>query len=169
MRRGGRRPRRCRRAADGCGNVAGPAGDARSRRHRRGPRRLRPAGVVPGRRGRRGAPNPGHAARGGPPGTEEQERDLPVREPRPGSDPAERIWLRLIDEYLWCLTQGLGEREEIDAVLCEVIGTDEGPLQKIRTLDPALLEPRLAALEASLGNRYQPTRSLLERVREADV
>jgi len=85
-----------------------------------------------------------------------------------GTDVAERVWLRLIDEYLWCLTQGLGEREEIDAVLREVVGTDEGPLQKIRTLDPALLEPRLAALEASLGNRYQPTRSLLERVRGAD-
>ena len=90
--------------------------------------------------------------------------------PRAGTeaDIVERIWLRLIDEYLWCLTQGLGEREEIDAVLREVVGTDEGPLQKIRTLDPALLEPRLAALEASLGNRYQPTRSLLERVRGAD-
>jgi 3-hydroxyacyl-CoA dehydrogenase len=85
-----------------------------------------------------------------------------------GEDVAERVWLRLIDEYLWCLTQGLGERDEIDAVLREVVGTDEGPLQKIRTLDPALLEPRLAALEASLGSRYQPTRSLLERVRGAD-
>jgi 3-hydroxyacyl-CoA dehydrogenase len=90
--------------------------------------------------------------------------------PRAGAreDVAERIWLRLIDEYLCCLTQGLGERDEIDAVLREVVGTEEGPLTKIRQLDPVLLEPRLAALEASLGGRYRPTRALLERVRGDD-
>ena len=85
-----------------------------------------------------------------------------------GADIVERIWLRLIDEYLWCLTQGLGERDEIDAILREVVGSEEGPLQKIRDLDPALLEPKLAMLEASLGGRYQPTRALLERVRSDD-
>lgn len=95
------------------------------------------------------------------------ESDVAPR-PDPGGDVPERIWLRLIDEYLCCLTQGLGERDEIDAILREVVGTDEGPLQKIRELDPTVLEPRLAALEASLGSRYQPTRSLLERVRRDD-
>jgi len=90
--------------------------------------------------------------------------------PRAGADAdiVERIWLRLIDEYLWCLTQGLGERDEIDAILREVVGSEEGPLQKIRELDPAFLEPRLAVLEESLGGRYQPTRALLERVRSDD-
>ncbi len=95
------------------------------------------------------------------------ESDVAPR-PEPGEDIPGRIWLRLIDEYLCCLTQGLGERDEIDAILREVVGTDEGPLEKIRELDPTLLEPRLAALEASLGGRYQPTRSLLERVRRDD-
>jgi 3-hydroxyacyl-CoA dehydrogenase len=90
--------------------------------------------------------------------------------PRPASaeDVAERIWLRLIDEYLCCVTQELGERDEIDAVLREVVGTDEGPLHRLRELDPALLQPRLAALEERLGGRYQPTRSLLERMRRDD-
>src|SRR5262249_31336806 len=90
--------------------------------------------------------------------------------PRGGAeaDIVERIWLRLIDEYLWCLTQGLGERDEIDAILREVVGSEEGPLKKIRELDPAFLEPRLAVLEESLGGRYQPTRALLERVRSDD-
>jgi len=90
--------------------------------------------------------------------------------PRAGADAdiAERIWLRLIDEYLWCLTQELGERDEIDAILREVVGSEEGPLQKIRELDPAFLEPRLAMLEERLGGRYQPTRALLERVRSDD-
>jgi 3-hydroxyacyl-CoA dehydrogenase len=88
--------------------------------------------------------------------------------PGPAEDIPGRIWLRLIDEYLCCLTQGLGERDEIDAILREVIGTDEGPLHKIRELDPAFLEPRLAALETRLGGRYQPTRSLLELVRRDD-
>jgi len=85
-----------------------------------------------------------------------------------GEDVAERVWLRLIDEYLCCITQELGEPDEIDAVLREVVGTDAGPLQKIRELDPALLQPRLAALEARLGNRYEPTLSLLERMRRHD-
>jgi len=85
-----------------------------------------------------------------------------------GEDIAERIWLRLIDEYLCCLSQGLGERDDVDAALREVIGVDTGPLEKIRELDPAFLQPRLAALEASLGNRYEPTPSLLERVRMHD-
>src|SRR5262249_41990369 len=85
-----------------------------------------------------------------------------------GEDVAERVWLRLIDEYLCCITQELGEPDEIDAVLREVVGTDAGALQKIRELGPALLQPRLAALEARLGNRYEPTLSLLERMRRHD-
>jgi 3-hydroxyacyl-CoA dehydrogenase len=88
--------------------------------------------------------------------------------PATGEDVSERIWLRLIDEYLYCVAQELGEPGEIDAVLREVVGTEEGPLEKIRELDPDLLQPRLAALEASLGGRYQPTRSLLERMRRTD-
>jgi len=91
-----------------------------------------------------------------------------VPRPAPGDDVPGRIWLRLIDEYLCCLAQGLGERDEIDALLCEVVGTDEGPLKRIRELDPAFLEPRLAALEERLGARYLPTRSMLERVRRDD-
>jgi len=83
-------------------------------------------------------------------------------------DVAERIWLRLIDEYLCCVAQDLGERDEIDAVLREVTGTDEGPLHRLRALDPVLLEARLAALEERLGGRYHPTRSLLERVGRDD-
>src|SRR4029453_2272778 len=88
--------------------------------------------------------------------------------PGPAEDVAERIWLRLIDEYLCCVAQDLGERDEIDAVLREVIGTDEGPLHRLRELDPALLESRLAALEERLGGRYHLTRSLLERVGRDD-
>jgi len=86
-----------------------------------------------------------------------------------GEDVVERVWLRLIDEYLCCVTEGLGGYDEIDAVLREVVGTDEGPLEWIRDLDPTLLQSRLAALEAGLGNRYEPTRSLLERVRGHDA
>jgi 3-hydroxyacyl-CoA dehydrogenase len=86
-----------------------------------------------------------------------------------GEDIAERVWLRLINEYLCCVAEGLGERDEIDAVLREVIGADAGPLQKIRDLDPAFLLPRLAALEGGLGHRYQPTSSLLARVRTHDA
>jgi len=85
-----------------------------------------------------------------------------------GEDVTQRIWLRLIDEYLHCVVQELGEPAEIDAVLCEVVGTDEGPLEKIRALDPDVLQPRLAALEAGLGGRYHPTRCLLERMRRTD-
>jgi len=95
------------------------------------------------------------------------ESDLGAR-PGAGESIAERVWLRLIDEYVYCVAQGLGDRREIDAVLREVLGTDEGPLEKIRTLDPARLQPTLAALEASLGNRYEPTRSLLESVHRRD-
>jgi len=91
-----------------------------------------------------------------------------VARPAAGEDVTERIWLRLVDEYLCCVAQGLGEADEIDAVLREVVGTDEGPLEKIRRLDPELLQPRLAALEATLGGRYQPTRGLLERMRGTD-
>jgi len=91
-----------------------------------------------------------------------------ARRPDVGEDIAERIWMRLIDEYLCCVALELGDREEMDAIVREVIGTDEGPLEKIRKLDPALLQPRLAALEAGLGGRYRPTRSLLERVRGDD-
>jgi 3-hydroxyacyl-CoA dehydrogenase len=83
-------------------------------------------------------------------------------------DVPERIWLRLIDEYLCCVAEGLGDHDEIDAIVREVLGTDEGPLAKIGTVDPALLLPRLAALEAGLGGRYHPTRSLLEGVRRHD-
>jgi 3-hydroxyacyl-CoA dehydrogenase len=88
--------------------------------------------------------------------------------PAATEDIPERIWLRLIDEYLCCVAQGLGDRDEIDAIVREVVGTDEGPQKRIGKLDPALLQPRLAALEASLGGRYQPTRSLLEGVRRHD-
>jgi 3-hydroxyacyl-CoA dehydrogenase len=88
--------------------------------------------------------------------------------PAAGEHVTERIWLRLIDEYLHCVAQGLGEPAEIDAVLREVVGTDEGPLEKIRALDPDVLQPRLAALEAGLGGRYHPTRRLLERMRRTD-
>ncbi len=88
--------------------------------------------------------------------------------PAATEDIPERIWLRLIDEYLCCVAQGLGDRDEIDAIVCEVVGTDEGPQKRIGKLDPALLQPRLAALEARLGGRYQPTRSLLEGVRRHD-
>ena len=88
--------------------------------------------------------------------------------PAAGGDVTERIWLRLIDEYLHCVAQGLGEPAEIDAVLRELVGTDEGPLEKIRALDPDVLQPRLAALEGGLGGRYHPTRSLLERMRRID-
>lgn len=91
-----------------------------------------------------------------------------VARPAAGEDITERIWLRLVDEYLCCVAQGLGEADEIDAVLREVVGTDEGPLERIRRLDPELLQPRLAALEATLGGRYQPTRPLLERMRGTD-
>jgi 3-hydroxyacyl-CoA dehydrogenase len=83
-------------------------------------------------------------------------------------DVVERVWLRLIDEYLYCVAQGLGGHHEIDAVLREVLGIDAGPLEKVRELDPGLLLPRLTGLEVTLGNRYQPTRSLLERVRGHD-
>jgi 3-hydroxyacyl-CoA dehydrogenase len=94
----------------------------------------------------------------------------PEGAPRPatGEDVAQRLWLRLVDEYLRCVAQGLGEPGEIDAVLREVVGTDDGPLERIRQLDPDLLRPRLAALEASLGERYQPVRCLVERVRGTD-
>jgi 3-hydroxyacyl-CoA dehydrogenase len=88
--------------------------------------------------------------------------------PAAGERVTERIWLRLIDEYLNCVAQGLGEPAEIDAVLREVVGTDEGPLEKIRALDPDVLQPRLAALETGLGGRYHPTRCLLERMRRTD-
>jgi 3-hydroxyacyl-CoA dehydrogenase len=88
--------------------------------------------------------------------------------PAAGEHVTERIWLRLIDEYLNCVAQGLGEPAEIDAVLREVVGTDEGPLEKIRALDPDVLQPRLAALETGLGGRYHPTRCLLERMRRTD-
>jgi 3-hydroxyacyl-CoA dehydrogenase len=88
--------------------------------------------------------------------------------PATGEDVTERIWLRLIDEYLHCVVQGLGEPGEIDAVLREVFGTEEGPLEKIGGLDPDLLQPKLAALEAGLGGRYHPTRCLLERMRRTD-
>src|SRR5262249_47724301 len=88
--------------------------------------------------------------------------------PSAGEDVTERIWMRLIDEYLHCVVQGLGEPAEIDAVLREVVGTEESPLEKIRALDPDVLQPRLAALEAGLGGRYHPTRCLLERMRRTD-
>src|SRR4029077_9772829 len=95
------------------------------------------------------------------------ESDLGSR-PNAGEDIAGRVWLRLIDEYLYCVTQGLGDRDEIDAVLREVVGADEGPLERIRKVDPVHLQPRLAALEASLGKRYETTGSLLERMHRRD-
>jgi 3-hydroxyacyl-CoA dehydrogenase/enoyl-CoA hydratase/3-hydroxybutyryl-CoA epimerase len=87
---------------------------------------------------------------------------------RDGEDIVERVWLRLIDEYLCCVTHELGDPDEIDAVLREVLGIDQGPLHRLRNLDPAILQPRLATVEQSLGSRYRPTRDLLERVRGND-
>jgi 3-hydroxyacyl-CoA dehydrogenase len=78
------------------------------------------------------------------------------------------VWLRLIDEYLCCVTHELGDPDEIDAVLREVLGIDQGPLHRLRNLDPAILQPRLATVEQSLGSRYRRTRDLLERVRGND-
>jgi 3-hydroxyacyl-CoA dehydrogenase len=88
--------------------------------------------------------------------------------PRDGEGIVERIWLRLVDEYLCCVAQGLGERDEIDAVLREVLGTAEGPIERIRNLDPTCLQARLTRLEVALGDRFEPSRALLERVTRYD-
>jgi 3-hydroxyacyl-CoA dehydrogenase len=90
------------------------------------------------------------------------------RRPDVADDVVGRVWLRLIDEYLCCVTRELGDPGEIDDLLREVLGTDQGPRQRIRSSDPDILQARLAALEAGLGGRYRPTRELLERVRGHD-
>jgi len=85
-----------------------------------------------------------------------------------GGDAVGRVWLRLINEYLLCSTQGIGSREDIDAVLREVLGVDEGPLHRIREAKAADLASRLAMLERSLGNRYHPSLGLIESFRESN-
>jgi 3-hydroxyacyl-CoA dehydrogenase len=85
-----------------------------------------------------------------------------------GGNAVDRVWLRLINEYLFCSTQGIGSREDMDAVLCEVLGVDEGPLPRIREAEAADLASRLAVLERSFGNRYDPSLSLIESFRESN-
>jgi 3-hydroxyacyl-CoA dehydrogenase len=84
---------------------------------------------------------------------------------RTGGDIVERMWLRLINEYLLCIAQGIGGRDDIDAVLREVIGVDDGPLRRICEAEPAALLAQLQELEDSLGSRYEPSLALIESVR----
>jgi 3-hydroxyacyl-CoA dehydrogenase len=85
-----------------------------------------------------------------------------------GGDAVDRVWLRLINEYLFCSTQGVGSREDMDAVLREVLGVDRGPLHRIREAEAADLASRLAVLERSFGNRYHPSLGLIESFRESN-
>lgn len=87
---------------------------------------------------------------------------------RPGPvDVVARVWRRLIDEYLCCVRDDLGDPDDIDLVLREVLGTDQGPLQRLQGLGPEVLRARLADLGCATDEEL--ARGLLERHRGQDA
>lgn len=72
-----------------------------------------------------------------------------------------RLWLRLINELLLCLSAQIGSPRDLDRVVGEVLGLERGLRERLAASDHAALLPEIVRLERRLGSRYVPTRDAL--------